>query len=405
VAFLGIATAQAEDIVVFHDWRSPAELAALNVLRHAVEARGDRWIPLAIPHDNNGNTTVLNLIEAGTSPNVFLQMPPDIYRSLNDKHQLLQLDEQFAANGLLDNLPEVVREAITIDGHILKVPATIHADATIYYNRAIAKAVGINPERWTSLEAMWADMPAVRAAGYLPLAIGAQPWQVGYLTHSLVASLGGPTLYQGLYGATPDRAALDDPKLLEVFAWLRRFQQAADPKADGRDWNIATNMVISGQALMQIQGDWMKGEWRAAAKQEDTDYGCLLLPGAKALPVTIDSWGLMGAVPPDIEASERAFADAMVDPRNQAAFAAAKGSTPIRFDAQGEVDRCSRIVLAALDLPQFALPTPHLTTQAAWLADIWDATNAFWQNETMLPEAAVTQLKRDWPIRSDAARK
>lgn len=403
VTLLGAPIAQAEHLVVFHDWRSPAELAALNVLRHAVEDNGDQWVPLAIPHDTNANTTVLDLIALGTSPNVFLHMPPAIYRTLHKRQKLLSLDAQFAANGLLENLPEVVRDTITIDGRILKVPATIHADATIFYNHAIAAEIGIDPRDWTSLDAMWRDMEAARDAGYLPLAIGAQTWQIGYLIHSLVATLGGPDLYQALYGATPDKAALDDPDLAEVFVWLRRFQQAADPGARDRDWNVATNMVISGQALMQIQGDWMKGEWRAAGKQLDTDYGCMLLPGARALPVTIDSWGLMNATTPAMNKAARAFADAVVDPANQAAFAAAKGSTPIRFDAQGAVDPCSGMLLSALDRPRFALPTPHLTARADWIEQIWATSQAFWSDETMQPQTAIAQLKANWNAPPGAA--
>src|SRR5690606_34007497 len=148
----------------------------------------------------------------------------------------------------------------------VKAPATIHADAMIYYSRAVAAAAGIDPKSWTSLESMWADFATVRDAGFQPIALGAQPWQVGYLTHALVASLAAPGVYDGLYGAGVDPAVLDDASLLEVFAWLRRFQQEADAAAVSRDWNMATSQVIKGQALLQLQGDWMKGEWHAADK-------------------------------------------------------------------------------------------------------------------------------------------
>src|SRR5690606_6154317 len=156
----------------------------------------------------------------------------------------------FAASGVLTQLPQVVRDAITIDGAIVKTPATIHADAMIYYSRAVAAAAGVDPAGWTSLEAMWADFPAIRAAGFRPLALGAQPWQVGYLTHALVASLGAPGVYAGLYGQTIDPAVFDDASLETVFAWLRRFQQEADSDAAQRDWNMATSQVIQGRALL-----------------------------------------------------------------------------------------------------------------------------------------------------------
>ncbi len=385
--------ASAADLVIYHNWASPAELSALNVLRDALEARGHSWMPLAIPHDANGDIDVVQLIAAGTTPNVFLQMQPDIYRTLDSEGKVLHLDEQFASSGALAQLPQVVRDAITIDGAIVKVPTAIHADAMLYYNRSVAAAAGIDPEEWTSLEDMWADFDVVRAAGFQPIAIGAQPWQVGYLTHSLVASLGAPGVYAGLYGETIDPAVLYDASLLDVFAWLRRFQQEADEGAVQRDWNMATSMVINGTALLQVQGDWMKGEWKAAGKSDTADFGCRFVPGAAHVPVTVDSWGLLGGVSPEMETAERAFADLVVDAEVQARFAAAKGSTPVRLDARGDIDSCSKKALEALDRSGFALPTPHLTASPAWVAAVWVVANEFWNDETMMPADAVAALK------------
>ncbi|MHA6689173.1 extracellular solute-binding protein [Devosia sp. A449] len=390
---LAVPTVTAADLVVYHNWAAPAELAALNVLRDVLETRGHGWVPLSIPHDASGDIDVVELIAAGATPNVFLQLQPDIYRALDADGRLLHLGAQFAASGVLAQLPQVVRDAITIDGAIVKTPATIHADAMIYYNRAVALAAGVDPAGWTSLEAMWADFAAIRAAGFQPLALGAQPWQVGYLTHALVASLGAAGVYAGLYGQTIDPAVFDDASLLAVFAWLRRFQQEADADAVNRDWNMATSQVIQGQALLQLQGDWMKGEWHAASKSETDDYGCLFVPGAAHLPVTVDSWGLLGGMAPEIEAAERDFAAAVVEVATQTRFAAAKGSTPVRLDAHGDIDACSQLVLGALDRDDFALPTPHLTASPSWVAAVWAVANSFWNTPTMAPAMAVAALK------------
>lgn len=393
VLMLAPVPAGAVELVVYHNWGSPAELAALNVLRDDIESRGYGWMPLAIPHAPNGDTNVIQLIAAGATPNAFLEMQPAIYRALEREGKVLHLDEQLAQNGALAQLPQVVRDAITVDGVIVKVPTSLHADAMLYYNRAVATAAGVDPESWTSLEDMWADFDRVRQAGFLPIAIGAQPWQVGYLTHALVASLGAPGVYAGLYGETTNPAVLYDASLLEVFAWLRRFQQMADAEAVQRDWNMATTMVISGAALLQLQGDWMKGEWHAAGKSAGDDFGCRFVPGAAHLPVTVDSWGLLGGVAPAVEAAERDFADAVLDPAVQARFAAAKGSTPVRLDARDGLDICSDKVLAALDRRDFALPTPNLTASPAWIGAIWAVANAYWNDPTRTPADAVAALK------------
>lgn len=390
---LAVPSAHAVDLVVYHGWAAPAELAALNVLREALETRGHGWRPLSIPHDADGGMDAIELIAAGATPNVFLHLQPDIYRRLDAAGLLLHLDAQFAENGLLPQLPDVVRAAITVDGAIVKVPATLHADAMIYYNRAVAAAAGIDPMGWASLEAMWADFPKVRAAGFEPLALSGQSWQVGYLTHGLVASLGGPGVYEGLYGHEVDPAVFDDPSLLTVFAWLRRFQQEADPNAGLREWNMATSRVIRGQALLQLHGDWMKGEWLAAGKAEGDDYGCRFVPGAAHVPVTVDGWGLLGGVDAATEAAEREFAELMVDPAIQRRFAAAKGSTPVRRDSLGATDGCSQLVVEALEREGFALPTPRATAAPGWVEAVWAVASAFWNDPTMSPEAATAGLE------------
>src|SRR5690606_11989682 len=133
---------------------------------------------------------------------------------------------------------------------------------------------------------------------------------------------------------------------------LRRFQQNTDEGSINRDWNVTTNMVITGQALMQIHGDWMKGEWYAAGKKPGVDFGCVNIPGTKALSVTVDAWGLLGGQSEAKTQAELDVASVVLDPATQADFALAKGSTPLRLDAPKErLDACSAEVLAALADP------------------------------------------------------
>lgn len=386
--------AQAAQLLVLHGWSSPAEIAAVNVLKRQVEGHGNSWINLVIPHDNGSNVDVLDLIAGGNSPNLFLEPNPDIYRALHAKGLMLSPQALFEQTGALQHFPKAVLEAITIDGTILKVPNTIHADGMIYFNRDVAAKAGVDPSQWQSFDAMFADFAKVRAAGFMPLALGAEQWQVGYLTHDLVAAIGGAALYRQLYATEPDPEAFDDPALLQVFATLRQFAQATDPGAAGRSWNAATGMVISGQALLQVQGDWMKGEWHAAGKTL-ADFGCVELPGARGMVFSIDSWGLLGGTAPDVAKAELDFAAITVDPAVQTAFAAAKGSTPVRLDVDpAAIDQCSAQVLRDLDRPGFAVVTPNLMATPEWRARIWDVAFAFWNTPDETPEEAVEALRK-----------
>jgi glucose/mannose transport system substrate-binding protein len=394
----GTATtgARAEDAIIFHNWSSGPEVAALNILKAKFEEMGHTWTDVAIPHDTGSNVSLINLVTGGNPPNVFLESSPGFYRDLAGMDLARPLTEFYEQEGYLGHLPEAAVQSITVDGEIMKIPTAIHIDGMVYYNMDVAEAAGVDPTAWTSLEEMFADFEKVTAAGYNPLAIGGEQWQVGYLAHALAATVGGAEFFTSLYGETPDPAALDSAEMREVLDWMRRFQQATDEGSVNRTWNETTNTVITGESLMQIHGDWMKGEWLAAGKVPGEDFGCIEIPGAEAVSVTVDSWGVLGGQSPEMDAAELDFARVVLDPAVQAEFAAAKGSTPTRLDAVGEVDVCSQYVLGVLEDPARQVPSPHSTVDADWMSSMWDVFFTYWSDPEMTADEAIEQLKENY---------
>ena len=57
---------------------------------------------------------------------------------------------------------------------------------------------------------------------------------------------------------------------------LRGF---VDDNFSGRDWNLASAMVINGEAGMQVMGDWAKGEFLNAGQVPGEDF--LVLPHSR----------------------------------------------------------------------------------------------------------------------------
>ncbi|WP_432254773.1 ABC transporter substrate-binding protein [Limimaricola sp. AA108-03] len=404
VAGLGLMTAlapaaRAEELVIFQKWSSPAEVRALRVLQDAATERGIEWIDITIPHDTGSNVSLLNLVTGGQPPNIFSEKNPAVYRDLSEMGLGRSLSAEFEVAGVMPHLPEAVRRSITVDGEIRSFPLGLHIDGMLFYNTEVAERIGIDPNGWSTLDEMYADFPKIEAAGVVPLALGAQAWQVGYLTHSLVASLGGADLFNRIYGPEPELAALDDPAFAATFDWLRKFQQAADNGSSNRDWNMTTNMVINGDALMQIHGDWMKGEWRAAGKVAGEDFGCIKIPGAEALPVTVDGWGVLGGQSEAKDAAEIEFALMAVDPAINAEFAYEKGATPIRTDVPTDrLDICSIKTLEMLEDPAAQVQNPHSMTDADWQSAIWETAFNFWSDPSMTTEEAITELRDSFDV-------
>src|SRR5690606_27356852 len=117
-------------------------------------------------------------------------------------------------------------------------------------------------------------------------------FQAGYLFHALVAAMAGPDVYNKMYQDPPDPAVFDDAALIDVLNMHRRITSQTDEGWVNRSWADTTSTVITGKALMHLHGDWMKGQWRAAGATAGEDFGCINIPGSKALSVTVDAFGL-----------------------------------------------------------------------------------------------------------------
>lgn len=389
--------AHATDLVIYHTWSAPPEVAALNVLKKHLEAKGHSWTDIAIPHDTGSNVNLMNLVAGGNPPNLFMEANPGVYRDLTKEGLGRPLTDFFKQQGYMAKFPDAVARSIVVDGEVMKVPTALHIDGMVYYNMEVAKKVGVDPAAWRSLDEMFADFDKIKAAGIIPLAVGGQQWQIGYLTHALAATIGGPEFFNRIYGEKPDPAVFDTPEFRQLFEDLRKFQQAADEGSANREWNLTANLVITGKALMQIHGDWMKGEWLAAGKTAGTDFGCIQIPGAKAVVATVDTWGLLGGQPEDKDKAELDFASIVVDPNVQAEFAKAKGSTPVRLDApQDSLDACSKEVLHILSDPNHQVQNPHSISDADWENSIWDVVFNFWSDPNMSVDDAISKVKDNY---------
>jgi glucose/mannose transport system substrate-binding protein len=128
-----------------------------------------------------------------------------------------------------------------------------------------------------------------------------------------------------------DEKALASPKMVEVFEIFRKIKKYTDRNAPGRDWNLATAMVIKGEAGMQFMGDWAKGEFTAAGKVPGQDYDALTVPGTgNAFLFNVDSFIMFEVKDGDAQKAQKAMARLVLSPDFQVVFNVNKGSIPVR---------------------------------------------------------------------------
>ncbi len=140
-----------------------------------------------------------------------------------------------------------------------------------------------------------------------------------------------------------DQAALTSASMVKTFDTMAKIKPFIDKDAPGRDWNLATAMVINGKAGMQFMGDWAKGEFTAAGKVPGKDFLCIASPGTdKSYTYNIDSFAMFKMKAADSTKAQLVLSSAIMSPEFQEVFNLNKGSIPARAGVpKGKFDSCA----------------------------------------------------------------
>ncbi|MGR4069028.1 ABC transporter substrate-binding protein [Billgrantia sp. C5P2] len=335
------AHAQAAEVEVLHWWTSGGEARAANVLKELMEAEGYGWEDFAVA--GGGGETAMTVLKSramsGNPPSAAQIKGPEI-QEWGELGLLGSLEEVAMSEGWDDLLPAVVSDVMKHDGEYVAVPVNVHRVNWLWANPEVLDAAGV--EMPTTLDELFAAGEAIREAGYIPLAHGGQAWQDATVFESVLLATGGNEFYrQALVDL--DEEALGSEQMIEALETFKRLRELMDDDMSGRDWNIATSMVINGDAGMQLMGDWAKGEFTAAGLTAGEDYLCAAAPGTQdAFTFNIDSLAMFRVEGEEQEA-QHALARLVLEPTFQEAFNLAKGSIPARPDLDmSEFDQCAQ---------------------------------------------------------------
>ncbi|UTA80877.1 carbohydrate ABC transporter substrate-binding protein [Halomonas sp. XH26] len=394
---MAASTTQANEVEVLHWWTSGGEARAANVLKELMEAEGYGWQDFAVA--GGGGETAMTVLKSramsGNPPSAALINGPEI-QEWGKLGLLGNLDEVAAAEGWNDLLPEIVADIMRYDGHYVSVPANVHRVNWLWANPDVLEAAGV--EMPTTLDELFTAGEAIREAGFVPLAHGGQAWQDATVFESVVLGSQGAEFYQqALVELDPE--ALGGEQMIAALEDFKRLRELMDEGMSGRDWNIATAMVIEGAAGFQIMGDWAKGEFTAAGLTAGEDYLCAAAPGTEdAFTLNIDSLTMFRMTDDAGRDAQQTLARLVLEPTFQEAFNLAKGSIPARSDLDiSEFDSCAQQTLA--DFQRTADEgglVPSLAHGMAVRADVQGAifdvvTNYF--NDTNMPaEEAAERL-------------
>jgi len=339
--------AQAADVEVLHYWTSGGEAKSVAYLKEKLTEAGVGWKDFAVAGGGGENAmTVLKSRAVSGNPPTAAQIKGPSIQEWGELGFLSDIDSVAKANNWDALLPGVVSDVMKHDGKYVAAPVNVHRVNWLWANPELFQKAGATiPTTWDDF---LVQAKKIQDAGYIALAHGGQAWQDATVFESVVLGVGGPEYYQKAF-VELDADALNSSTTEEVFRVFGEIRGLVDENSPGRDWNVATSMVINGEAAMQIMGDWAKGEFTVAGKTPGVDYACVAAPGTSgSFTFNVDSFAFFAQSDADAQKAQQEMAKQILGQDFQKVFNLNKGSIPARLGmARDEFDSCAHASMDA----------------------------------------------------------
>lgn len=392
---LSATHAMAGEVEVLHFWTSPGEAKSIAELKSLIAVRGHTWKDFAVVGGGGQNAmaALKQRLAAGNPPAAASIKGPAVqeWAALN---ALANLDAMAAFDRWDTVLPKVVQEHVKYKDHYIAVPVNIHRANWLWSNTEVLRRSGVDKPP-ASFAELLAAADKIKAAGYIPLAHGGQPWQDFLLFESIALGVGGVEFYKMAFTRL-DPAALSGNEMRRSLEAFRRMKSYTDEKSRGRDWNATTDMVIQSRAGFQFMGDWAKGEFVAAGRKPGRDFTCSPAPGTSgAFTYVIDTFAMFQLKNWDAQKAQGYLAYVLLGTEFQEQFNKRKGSIPVRKDVRLDgFDECAQASRRDFDatakaealVPSVAI---DMALPSSAQAALRTAVSEFWNNDSVTVSDAI----------------
>lgn len=343
------------EVELTHWWNHSGEVAALNEIKRAVEARGGKFVDTKMPSWDKLRSSVINRLTVGYPPAITQWLGSREGLGLDGINAVYSPPAVWRDEPLKDVLLTKVFNDMVSDEKLVTLPLGIHIQNAALYNAAIYKELDLPlPSSW---QMVIEQAPIIKAAGYIPLALSTETWQLLMVFNAILLDEVGLENYRLLYWEGRFMEKAKQP-LIRAFNTLLTLKQFADSDHKGRSWNNAVEMVGKKQAAMHVMGDFAKGELTAMGLVAGEDFKCSLSPGSRgAMLYVVDGFLMLKTQEQYLREGQSILIDTVLDPDVQAAYNSKKGSIPVikKGVDLDKLDSCSRELYkqwVAEDVPQ-----------------------------------------------------
>lgn len=388
----------AGEVEVLHYWTSGGEAKSLAELKGMMTNRGHTWKDFTVTGGGGQNAMAVlkQRVLGGSAPAAALIKGPTI-QEWADLNVLTNLDAMAAFEKWDDLLPKVIADQMKHKGRYVAVPVNVHRVNWLWANSSVLRKAGVTALP-TTYDAFFAAADKIKAAGFVALAHGGQDWQDFTVFESVVLGVGGPAFYNNAL-VQLDKRALSGDTMRQSLDVFRRIKSYVDDKAPGRDWNVATDMVIKGKAGFQFMGDWAKGEFIAAGQHPGVDFSCSAAPGTdKAYTFNVDSFAMFQLKAWEAQKAQGYLAYLLMGQDFQEKFNLRKGSIPARLHMDmDKFDACakasSKDFVAASKAATLLPSVAHgMAVSSASQAALREVVSEFWNNDKATVDDTLSKL-------------
>ena len=325
---------EADVLDIYHWWTSGGEAAAVGALVDVFEnLYPDTTVKQSAVAGGSGTTMIpiiTALVLAGEAPDAFQMHAGYEGIAYYEAGLLENINDIWADNNLEAVIPDVVQSMSQFGGDYYMVPVNIHRSNVVWYNLPELTAIAVDPktiDTWTEVFAACAAFELANP-GKDAISLG-ESWTQAHLFEQILAGQGIDVYELWING---DITSATDPDLLAALDILTEFMSYTNSDFNSLSWDAATDLIIQGDSIFNVMGDWANGEFLVATSVYDTDYGTIAVPG------TNDMYGLVvdafqhpaGVAHPTN--SER-WLEVVASKAGQDAFNPLKGSISARNDS------------------------------------------------------------------------
>lgn len=213
--------------------------------------------------------------------------PPEIYDEEGytdafdyvQKGQLVDVTDWMKQAGNGDRFAKSTLPSVTYtDGKIYGVPELVQFTNSIWYNKKLLSASGIDVATLKTWPDFLAAFAKLKGAGVTPLAYGASDgWPGSEWYFSLLGKLAGGTHMMQLAAGNCGYKWTDPVSVqaAQMYTDLNK-QGYFSPGAAGRDWNSSSAEFLAGKAAFYAMGSWFIPSILAVPNADD--FGLLTFP-------------------------------------------------------------------------------------------------------------------------------